>query len=363
MAQSYYTPFTIQTAQVPSTQTNFPALVVASAARFKTIANGGHVQTGNDIRPYSDSTLTTALTYEMEFYDGLNGIWYGWVLLASAADALVIYLGYGDAALSSDGSSSATWANSFGAVYHLGDGSSLVLTDSTSNANTLSNDSITATTGKIKGGALFDGFEPHRLSKAVSSGINLGTEQTMSLWINPTSFANHDGDGTLYISNQNPVGLTLDSSGHVTALIGTSSADRISVSSGTLSTGVFTMLHATWSTSDNLWRLYANASEMSYTTQNAGSGTTNSDGTLLSIGAAWNNEYFGNYYGVMDEVRISTVKRSANWITTEYNNQSNNSAFWTTGAESAVGGGGPVFITSPVRPLIPGLRRTQIIQI
>jgi hypothetical protein len=44
-----------------------------------------------------------------------------------------------------------------------------------------------------------------------------------------------------------------------------------------------------------------------------------------------------------DELRISKIERSADWITTDYNNQSNPGTFSALGTESALvgGGGGP----------------------
>jgi hypothetical protein len=41
--------------------------------------------------------------------------------------------------------------------------------------------------------------------------------------------------------------------------------------------------------------------------------------------------------GSLDEVRVSNAVRSADWIATEYNNQSSPATFYTLGSES--GGG------------------------
>jgi len=40
-------------------------------------------------------------------------------------------------------------------------------------------------------------------------------------------------------------------------------------------------------------------------------------------------EYFG---GTLDEMRISSTALSADWITTEYNNQSSTSTFYSVGS-------------------------------
>src|SRR5678815_5698623 len=81
-AFGYSIPVTINSGQVPSTQTDFPVLVNFTDARFKTVGNGGHVQnsSGFDIRPYSDAALTTAITgYELERYNASTGEVVMWV--------------------------------------------------------------------------------------------------------------------------------------------------------------------------------------------------------------------------------------------------------------------------------------------
>jgi hypothetical protein len=41
-----------------------------------------------------------------------------------------------------------------------------------------------------------------------------------------------------------------------------------------------------------------------------------------------------NAAGTLDEVRLSTMERDANWVATEYNNQSSPGTFITMGSES-----------------------------
>jgi hypothetical protein len=41
-----------------------------------------------------------------------------------------------------------------------------------------------------------------------------------------------------------------------------------------------------------------------------------------------------NYAGKIDEVRLRASVLSANWITTEYNNQSDESSFWPTWSDA-----------------------------
>jgi hypothetical protein len=54
---------------------------------------------------------------------------------------------------------------------------------------------------------------------------------------------------------------------------------------------------------------------------------------------SWVNEYFK---GVVDEVRVSNVARPADWILTEYSNQSAPGAFYSVGSQEIAGAPPPV---------------------
>ena len=41
-----------------------------------------------------------------------------------------------------------------------------------------------------------------------------------------------------------------------------------------------------------------------------------------------------SFHGILDEIRISNIARSADWITTEFNNQNDTSSFYSVGGES-----------------------------
>jgi hypothetical protein len=65
--------------------------------------------------------------------------------------------------------------------------------------------------------------------------------------------------------------------------------------------------------------------------------SNNTPSTLSSTSAAFTlgalSDFGDLYDGVLDEVRISNVARSADWILTEYNNQSDPGSFYTIGSE------------------------------
>lgn len=334
-AFGYYSPVSINSAQVPSTQTDFPVLVSVTDARFKTVANSGHVQnsSGFDIRPYTNSTLTTAITgYELERFNGSTGEVVMWVKVSSLTSSSTPFvLAYGDATISTDGSSTTTWSNSFISVYHLKDGTTLSVADALG-TNNGTNHSATAATGKIDGGGGFVSAS----SQYVDIGSYTGPSAvTVSCWVNGTSFPNAYNTTLLRNSTQSQWGIMIKSNGKlgcfVVALSGQVSYDG--TGSNTLSTGTWYLLHLTYSVSAGLIG-YVNAASDNTAVQlgtlitAAGTGGTDIGQDPRNAGRFWN--------GSLDEARIASVARSADWITTEYNNQSAPGTFETLGAESSV---------------------------
>ncbi len=336
MAQSWYSPISINSAQVPSTQTDFPVLVSQTDARFKTIGNSGHVAnaSGFDIRPYTDSTLNTPITgYELERYNASTGEVVMWVKVSSLSSSTTPFvLGYGDASLTTDGSSTTTWSNSFLGVYHLKDGTTLSVNSSTG-SNNGTNNGATAAAGTIDGGAGF--------VSASSQYIDLGTGMaptliTMSAWVKATSFPNaYNSVITRFASGGTSYSAMLvKSTGKLAFFCDATSGDVSYDGTGshTLSTATWTYLVLTYEQSSNIGlKGYVNAAQDG-TTANSNFLTTTSATTdigkdPINAGRFWN--------GVLDEVRVASVARSANWITTEYNNQNAPGTFETLGTEVA----------------------------
>src|ERR1035437_6125962 len=84
--------------------TDWPLTIWVTDADLKTVGNSGYVQNANgyDIRPYSGSGLSSALTFELVSYNASTGAVEMHVkvpTLSHTADT-VIYLGFGDATIS-----------------------------------------------------------------------------------------------------------------------------------------------------------------------------------------------------------------------------------------------------------------------
>jgi hypothetical protein len=355
VAFAYYKSATTDHTQAGSSDsTNFPLTigrdgnVQAIDTDLKTVGNGGYVQNANgyDIRPYADAALTTPLTFELVYYNASTGALEMHVNMPTLHHSTndVIYLAFGDATISTDGSSTATWNSNYKLVYHLPDGTTLTTNDSTSNAfNASNNGSPTAVAGQIDGGASFNGSNQNLYVQ--SSGKPLGTLSTGSFtaWFNASSFnggyiAYQDGAG------HNAFAIFIPSSTSGTLSVNIGSNTTLSSTKSSWTTGTMYKVKVTWD--GTTAKIYINgALDNSFSV----SGGTGSVGTSPSV--------FGSYaYGggtmiggqiaaTMDEIRISAATDSADWETAEFHSQQATSTFLTWGSKVPVGGS-PAFSAS-----------------
>lgn len=337
MAQLYYSPISINAAQVPTTQTNFPVLVSQTDNRFKQTPTG-HVANANgyDIRPYSDSGLSSALTYELERYNASTGEVVMWVKVASLSSSTTpIYLGYGDTSLITDGSDGPnTFSNNFISVYHLKDGTTLSVNDSTGSHNG-TNHGVTATAGQIDGAGGFVSTSSQYVDAGTYVWPGAGSG-TLSAWVNATSFPNaYNSVIVRGLSAAAGFGLFVKSNGTLACYVivgGPTTLSYDGTGANTLSSSTPYYLVFSYDQSNQQLVGYVNGSVDKATATSGSPNSIKADSTgtdigqdTITAGRFWN--------GVMDEPRISSVSRSADWITTEYNNQFAPGTFEALGAE------------------------------
>ena len=148
----YQATFTVAAGQVPSAQTNFPALISGTYADFATTANGGRISNtctqtvGSnatsvpcDLIFTSDAAGTVLLNWEFETYAATTGAVNIWVNAPNLNTGTVIHAWYGQPSVTTlQTTPSATWGSNFMAVYHLKEnpaGAAPQLNDSTANGN------------------------------------------------------------------------------------------------------------------------------------------------------------------------------------------------------------------------------------
>ena len=103
----------------------------------------------------TNSACASPYKFDIESWDQTNGTIYVWVLinpLPHAAD-VTLYACYGDSATTTyqGGTAGQAWNSDYTHVLHFGNGSSLLVSDSTSNGNDGTNHGATAAGGQIGG--------------------------------------------------------------------------------------------------------------------------------------------------------------------------------------------------------------------
>jgi hypothetical protein len=134
----YRKKITLNASQIDADLNKFPILATTTDSNFAYSGSGGHMgsSTGADI-VITDSSGTTTIPYEREYYNSSTGeivLWIKADLLSSVNTDIYIY--YGNSSVSRDyASSSDVWDSNYKAVWHLSESGSGTRYDSTANNN------------------------------------------------------------------------------------------------------------------------------------------------------------------------------------------------------------------------------------
>ncbi len=365
----YRTKLTIDHTKVPNTnQSYFPVLINRIDTNWKVTGSGGHVgqADGGDF-VFTSSDGTTKLDHEIEKYVSTTGELIAWVevpTLATATDT-EIYLYYGNSGVADQWNITGTWNsggnNYFKGVYHLPDGTTLAALDSTSNAYNGTITSATAVTGQVGGGANFDGTG----QRIVMSGMpNYTSAFTIGGWVKSGGSQDATWGGTIIgkrsicanATTDFPVSLTITSTGNISANLDRGNDYSLdSTIAYTMSNPTTTWHYVTVTyTANGTSYLYVDGTQVGSVATNFTIATTNMS---WAVGRSTPGNSCGNgspFLGKLDEMRVSNVVRSADWIATEYNNQNSPSTFYTAASEE--------YVTTPDAPtsLTPTVGNTQV---
>lgn len=316
--------------------TNFPVLIFGTYAYLATVANAGSVNNTATLNSQtvpadliftSDAAGSVLLNWEVASYTATTGAIEVWVQVpaVSASVNTTIYMWVGKSSVTTyQCTASSTWDANFLIVQHFANGSALSLIDSTINGhNGTATGAVSAGTGQIDGSAAFSG---------TSQYINNGNAafltpfaHTVEAWVKPTDYVNYNG----VVSKTNgavaqPFDMYItQTTGKASYFIGNgASLSSHADSAGAISTSAWTHLAGSFD---------GNSAQMIYV-----NGSQNGTGTPAGINDATHNIFVGTrtdlvtmMKGGIDEVRVSNVARSADWLITGYNNQNSPSTFST----------------------------------
>jgi RHS repeat-associated protein len=314
----------INHSQIPNAdQSNFPVLVSGTFPDLATVGNGGNVQSaqGYDIIFTSDSAGQNHLDHEIDTYNSATGAVNFWVRIPSVSHTTdsTIYMWYGNNAVTvSQENKPGVWSNGYAAVYHMGNGAAISGSDSTAN-NPGTVSSVSAAAGVIGGAGTFSGSS----SITAIPLTPLSGSFTVEQWVNPSS---NTVNGGLF-GSRTPSDESFDTqlySGGLWDDIGNGTSWLNTSASASFPYSANTWHHFVHTVTTNSYRIYSDGRQV-------GSGTFS--GTPLLFDASHHLVIGNTGYpaaglsGLIDETRVSTVVRSADWITAEYNNQSSPATF------------------------------------
>ncbi len=310
---------------------NYPVAIFGTYAWLKDVAHGGQVESssGFDVGFFANSDATGKLDWEVESYDPVTGAVAYWVkipVLSHTTD-IVFYIMYGDATIITDQSNpTAVWDANYVGVWHFATlpvGPTCDVTDSTIFARTDLVHNGSPIVGTVDGGIGLPGLGgyPAWADTGIPAGAN---PRTFEFWVES------GGSGPI-------LGYGTDSPGELVFLgchgAGTHFEIRTSNGGGVTD---FVLPSSIDSTSHHI-----------VVTCNGTTGAVYEDGVVVpgQSAFAWvpntvllghvticnpnDGQAYGQIGAFIDELRISTSVRDANWIISNYNNQFDPATFYT----------------------------------
>jgi PKD repeat protein len=337
---------TIRT-RVSGSLTDFPILInFTSDADLAARA----MSNGYDIL-FTASDGVTKLPHQIEQYTSSSGALHAWVkvpYLNSTANT-TIFMYYGNSSSMNQQDRNNVWDTNYKGVWHLNETVTNEQTsgthyDSTSNGYNGNQHNNGPGTGKIDGAQNFDGSGDY-ITIPHQSGLSATSQLTMETWVYLSNAANDQKVvGKTNIGTGYLLGVQ---SNHLYPEFWNSAGTRYTFQSGTVNNNQWTHLVVTWQTGGNLIG-YVNGAQVNSISAGSSNIGTNTNNVIIAA-APWDVTAY-LVTGLVDEVRISNIARSSDWIKTEYNNQYSPPTFYSVGSEeqwTCTGGGTPTPTPTP----------------
>ncbi len=352
-------------ANVPNTdQTDFPVLISGVYSYLATVSNSGLVQSpsGYDIIFSQDPEGATLLNHEIDSYDPVTGTASFWVRIPTLSHTVdtVIYLFYGNPSVTiSQENKAGVWRNGYVGVWHFGSSTSLNPSDSTADANNGTVNDVSAMPGKVSGAAQFAGNNGSWIDVPVNPTLQPQNALTLEAWVNPTA---EDNWNTVLEMDYRASGWNPPYQAYALSLYnntkqidfnyaGSDASYNPLESAGSITFGTWSHIAGTYD--GTISKVYINGAQDPNTLSRSGTiGYANNIDLDIGRNSLSQNFSGGQWHGGVDELRISSVARSADWVATEYANESSPSTFYTMEGQATPNSAPTIEFLSPAAATI-----------
>ena len=316
------------------TLTNFPALVVLGSGTISGFDAADCRTGGADLR-FADAS-GTEIPCEIEKWDaaGDSYVWVRVPELAGADTTISVYWCNPTAEAPNYAADGGVWSEDYAAVWHMQDANPA---DSTTNANNGAGTATAVVSGKAGGAIGFNGIAT-QVNAGTGASLNLPTALTVEGWVKLDGATAHHAIAS---RTDTFTFKTVGSEFAFTTLVVSGSKDHKS-SGAALAPGNWHHLAATFVPGTTAGcKLYKNGVLL---------GTVNSSTIAATPDKAFllgNNQYSQRFFGAGDEIRVSSVVRSADWLRASFGTSGDNAAFQTYGAAASNTAGLPVVENGP----------------
>lgn len=305
-----------------------------------------HVKSdGSDIRVVDSDGETQLTGCHLESWDYNNHKGHLWVKKAvpqkGASNTDWVYVYYGNAGASADWDKEGTYDSGYVGVWHLDESSGHYL-DATGNNNDSTTEQVTSrtATGKINGCPDFDGVDDRVIFPDIAT-LDGVAKVTFEAWFKPDTLGDWEAIITKVASGTARSVLQLSGSGYggnndLMAILANGANTYGYTNENLISTGawhhVVLVFDGTQSGNSNRLKVFVNGSQRTLTFSGTIPSTTaNTPELVIGIDTP-SPAYF--FDGLIDEVRVSNVARSAAWIAFAYLSDKGDAG--TTGGEESL---------------------------
>lgn len=325
------------------TLTNFPVLVKFSAGMTNGFAYGQVAsRQANDLH-FTDPTETQDYNFEIERWN-TNGESAVWVQVPRVESNTWFWAHWGDLDRARTPpacwTNGATWDSTYGAVWHMKEGSGATMRDATANTNVGTLYQGVAWTNGVTGGALlFNGTTTNYVDAGKGASLSLTNRFTLSAWVCPTDYHTNAFYGLQngFLSRGPTSAATLNyaletKTNTVITFVKRTGTEGLQFYNFTVPSLTSNWMHMALCVADGNLSLYINGKFCGAKAVGPLAAVAGSDNLFLGSVVTYRPET--TFIGALDEVRILNVPQSSNEVWACWMNVASNSAFARCGAVS-----------------------------